>query len=131
MNTKKQGDVGLGKAIEFCTSLGWTVCLPLTDSQDYDFVVDDGKMKRVQVKTSTYRRNRNYEVSLTVKGGNRTSIGKIKIFDSTKVDYLFVYTADGSLYFIPSMTISNKHSITLSRKYDVWRVKPVGLGSGL
>jgi hypothetical protein len=37
-NTKKQGDVGL--AIGWFTSQGHTVCVHLTDSQDYDLVVE-------------------------------------------------------------------------------------------
>ena len=51
-NTKKQGDVGLGAAIAFFSNLGYTVATPLTDSQNYDLVVDmDEGLKKVQVKT--------------------------------------------------------------------------------
>lgn len=42
VNSKKQGDVGLGTDISFFTQRGWTVSIPLTDSQDYDLVVDEG-----------------------------------------------------------------------------------------
>lgn len=70
-NTKKQGDVGLGLAIGWFTSQGHTVCVPLTDSQDYDLVVDiDGKLQKVQVKTTTYKAPSGaYSVGLSVKGG--------------------------------------------------------------
>lgn len=46
-NSKKQGDAGLGEAIAYFTRLGYTVQLPLTDSQDYALVVDiDGNIIR-------------------------------------------------------------------------------------
>jgi len=41
-NTKKQGDAGVGMAIGWCVSVGWTVCVPLTDSQEYDLVIGSG-----------------------------------------------------------------------------------------
>lgn len=52
-NTKKQGDYGLGSAISYFTSQGYNISIPLTDSQDYDLVVEDtaGFLKKVQVKT--------------------------------------------------------------------------------
>ena len=61
MNTKKQGDIGLGQAIGYFTSLGFTVSVPLTDSQEYDLIVDNGfSLNRVQVKRCTYKRKGNY-----------------------------------------------------------------------
>ena len=39
-NSKKQGDAGLGIAIEYFTTKGYCVCIPLTDSQEYDLVVE-------------------------------------------------------------------------------------------
>ena len=53
-NTKKQGNWGLGQAIAYFTAKGLSVSIPLTDSQTYDLIVDDGtSLKRVQVKSST------------------------------------------------------------------------------
>jgi HJR/Mrr/RecB family endonuclease len=57
-NTKKQGDVGLGQAIAWFTRNSYTVSLPLTDSQDYDLIVDkDNVLYRVQVKTTSNKNN--------------------------------------------------------------------------
>ena len=122
MNTKKKGDIGLGKAIAYYTSLGNTICIPLTDSQDYDLVVDDGEfLKRIQVKRCTYKRNGISEVSLTVKGGNRSSTGKIKKFDAEQVEIIVISTAD-DLYIIPTNEIGNKQSMKLGKKYDCFKV---------
>ena len=39
-NSKKQGDWGLGRAIAYFTLKEYTVSVPLTESQDYDLIVD-------------------------------------------------------------------------------------------
>jgi len=128
-NTKKQGDVGLGLAIGWFSSLGHTVCVPLTDSQDYDLIVDiDGKIHRVQVKTTTYKSEYGiFTTNLSVKGGNRTSVGKVKKFDSNKVDNVFIVTSDDEYYFIPASQIEAKHNISLGTKWIQYKVKPVPL----
>ncbi len=51
-STKTQGNVGVGQCIAYATSLGYTVSIPLNDSQEYDLIVDNGKLNKVQVKTS-------------------------------------------------------------------------------
>lgn len=122
-NTKKQGDMGLGVAIGYFTSIGYTVGVPLTDSQDYDLIIDDGKkLGRVQVKTCSFKR-RNYEVNLSIKGGNRTSKWKIKKFDTNQCDYLFVVTENLKKYFIPSKKIIARYILALGQKYDKYIVK--------
>lgn len=35
-----QGNIGLGKAIEYFTSHGITVAIPLNDTQKYDLIAD-------------------------------------------------------------------------------------------
>ena len=38
-NSLKQGNAGLGKAIAYFTINGYGVCIPLTDSEDWDLIV--------------------------------------------------------------------------------------------
>ena len=58
-----QGNLGLGKAIEYFTSHNITVALPLNDTQSYDLIADfNGGLQRISVKTS---RNQNSPTSLT------------------------------------------------------------------
>lgn len=122
-NTKKQGDMGLGVAICYFTNQGYTVGIPLTDSQDYDLFIDNGnKLGRVQVKTSSYKRS-SYEVNLSIKGGNRTAKGTVKRFDSKKCDYVFVVTETQEKYFIPSKELAAKCILVLGPKYKKYIVK--------
>ena len=124
-NTKKQGDVGVGMAIGWCVSMGWTVSVPLTDSQEYDLVAEiNGILQKIQVKTTRYKTKYGfYNINISVKGGNRTSIGTIKHFDNSKVDFLFVIVGDGRMYFIPSKEVLATGCLTIGRKYDKCEVK--------
>lgn len=80
INSKKQGDVGMCYAIAYYSRLGWTVSIPITDSQDYDLLVentDNNILKvQVQVKTSRYlTEGGTYQVSLKTCGGNNKENG--------------------------------------------------------
>lgn len=77
-----QGNIGLGKAIEYFTSHSIPVCIPLNDTQKYDLVVDiDGNLSRVSVKTTRYKDAKSsYRVELKNSGGS-SGKGKIRKFD--------------------------------------------------
>lgn len=56
----KQGNVGLAYAIAYYSS--YTISIPLTDSQDYDIIVDTGNTL-LKVKTTTCKKdNGNYQL---------------------------------------------------------------------
>lgn len=126
-NSKKQGDVGIGAAIGWFTTQGWIVSIPLTDSQEYDLIVDDGtSLKKVQVKTTRFKslcrgKQGPFVVALRTTNAN-TSRKKIKHMNWDKIDYLFVLTNDGNKYLIPSSKINNTNSINLGHKMDQFLV---------
>lgn len=123
VNSKKQGDVGLGVAIAWFVT-DYTVSIPLTDSQDYDLIVDkENSLYRVQVKTTSDKTEYGiYKVELRVKGGNKSGTGKIKKFDNKKVDLLFVLTDNGNKYCIPTKLINSDSTINLGDKYAEYKV---------
>lgn len=114
----------MGVAIGYLACQGHTVCVPLTDSQDYDLVVDIEGLKRVQVRTSTQAADHGgWEVGLRVTGKNTTAI-KTKKFDSLKVDLVFIVCLDGSQYLIPSSEITSRSSICVGSprgRYEKFR----------
>lgn len=118
MNSKKKGDIGLAKAISYYTGLGWTVSIPLTDSQDYDLIVDPGNgPERVQVKTSSGR-----SFGLRVLGGNRSWNGVAKHFDNTRVERLFLFSMlTGEMYDVPASAVTQRSSIVPVLDYFVGR----------
>ena len=103
INSKKQGDIGLGSAIQYFSRMGYTVLLPLTDSQDYDLAIDDGcAIRTVQVKTTSYKsRNNIYSVGLKMQGGNSKKNKIHKLANEIKYDILFILTSSGERYIIP------------------------------
>jgi len=122
-NTKKQGDMGLGAAIFYFTKVGQTVSIPLTDSQDYDLVVDfNESLKKVQIKSCNFKR-KYYEVNLSVKGGNRTSAGHIKRFNNSNCDYLFIVVDQSEKYLIPTKQLKAKCNLVLGPKYQKYLLK--------
>ena len=69
---KEKGNTSLGIAIAYYTSNGYTVSIPLNDTQDYDLVVDKDILKRVQVKSTACKtKYGNYQVALKSCGGTK------------------------------------------------------------
>jgi hypothetical protein len=124
INARFQGNVGLADAIAFFEKQGIRVLLPLTDCLKYDLVIDNkGKLERVQVKTSSYRRGQCYEVMIKTCGGNRTGSGVYHPFDASIIDWLYVLTLPEEIkYLIPASVIEAKHTLTLGQKWSEYIV---------
>lgn len=123
MSWKSQADLGLGRAIAYFTNYGYTVSIPLTDSQPYDLVVDMGdRLVRVQVKTTSYKVHGFFVVALRTCGGNRSGAGKITRIDAAKVDYLFAVTTSGEMYLIPTGELGCTSTIALNETRAQYRV---------
>jgi PD-(D/E)XK endonuclease len=115
-NSKKQGDAALGQAIAYFTMLGYDVALPLTDSADWDLIVEmeDG-LKRIQVKSS-------FQLTKTgvmmfccdVKGGNQSFSKPAKTIQSQGWDLIFLHhMVTGKQALIPKEVLITKGQINL------------------
>ena len=118
-----QGNLGLGKAIEYFTSHSIPVAIPLNDTQKYDLIADfNGKLQRISVKTSRATENgKSFSVQLRNTGGSSGN-NKIRLFNNTDCDYVFIYTADEDLYLIPSKEITATNTICVGNKYKEYKV---------
>lgn len=118
-SSRKQGDCGLGAAIGYFTSIGYTVCVPLTDNQDYDLVVEfpDG-LKKIECKTTSTQSHNNYVVSLRTLGGNQSWGGKIKTVKDTSADYLFILSGNGKMYLLPTEEVTCSNLLSLNSDRD-------------
>ncbi len=122
MQKVTQGSVGLGVAIGYFCAKGMVVSLPLVDNQDYDLIVDDGTLRKIQVKTTgVLAKSGNYEVQLKSVRSNTTT-NRVVPFDSSKVDYVFVLCSNGTKYLIPSSEIHVTSSLTLTPNRDKFKV---------
>ena len=103
-------------AIAYYGSNGYTVSVPLNDTQDYDIVVDmDGKLNKVQVKATAYLdKNGSYQIPLRSISG--TTRKPYKTVSETDIDLLFCLCGDGTMFSIPASAIENKNVITLRRE---------------
>lgn len=111
-NFKKQGTAGVGVAIAWATEQGFTVSIPIVDSQKYDLIFDMyGELKKIQVKTShRVVKSGAFEIELRTTGGNK-SRNTYKPFNPDEIDYLFIYAGNGDKYFIPSQFVNNANSM--------------------
>lgn len=116
-NSKKQWDVWMGIAIWYFVAQGYTVSVPLTDSQDYDLIIDTSEwLKSVQVKTTRFKKLDKYIVNLKVSGWNRTGT-TTKLFTENNSDFLFVLTEQGTKYLIPNINLPWR-SLMLGKQQD-------------
>lgn len=118
-----QGNIGLGKAIEYFTSHSIPIAIPLNDTQKYDIIADfNGGLQKISIKTSRYKSSENsYEVLLKNTGGSSGN-NKIRLFNNTDCDYIFIYTANEDLYLIPAKEINATNSICVGNKYKEYKV---------
>jgi len=122
-NSKTKGTVGVGHAIAYFTRIGWLVSIPINDSQSYDLVVDDGTLRTVQVKTTTYKSKYGiWEVDLRTTGGNQ-SFHTTKTFDHSACDLLYVLVDDGESWLIPTTEFSNGSTLSLGKKYEQYKIR--------
>ena len=125
-NTKEQGNIGLGSAIQYFSQNLYTVSLPLNDSQDYDLIIEDrdGTLKKVQVKTSTQLTEHNtYAVNLRVLGGNAKQNYVHKRGDEIIYDLLFILCDNGDRYLIPKEIIKElKSGVTVGKLYTEYKL---------
>ena len=122
MTNKQRGNCGLGIAIGYFSTNGYTVSIPLNDTQDYDLLIDkDNDIKRVQVKYTTCKtKYGNYQVALKSCGGTKGNTYKTVI--DTNVDYVFIASDQLDIYLIPKSEINNKSTLNLCDKYKEYKV---------
>lgn len=122
VTNKEKGNSSLGIAIAYYASNGYTVSIPLNDTQDYDLLVDKNNViKRIQVKsTGCKTKYGNYQLALKSCGGTKGKAYKTVI--ETNIDELFALTEDLKIYIIPKEKINNKTTLNFCDKYEKYRV---------
>jgi hypothetical protein len=130
INRRQQGDLGETSAMEWLTSVGATVLIPVGHSPDFDLIADaNRRLLRIQVKTSTHSvatsaGHLRYVVSLATRGGNRSGNGITKRFDQSRFDYLFALTGGGRRWFIPSTVLEARIALSLGgQKYSEFEIE--------
>lgn len=122
LTSKQKGDIGIAAAIKYFAIEGHTVSIPLTDSQDYDILVDiNNTIFKVQVKyTSAKSTSGSYNVGLRSISGS--SKQEYKRLSESCVDYLYVYTENNCEYLIPIIDLEATSALTLGIKYEKYKI---------
>lgn len=120
---KEKGNSSLGIAIAYFSTNGYTVSIPLNDTQDYDLIVEkENKFYSIQVKsTGCKTKYGNYQVALKSCGGTKGTNYKTVI--DTNVDFVFIVANDMSMYLIPKNEIKNRTTINLCDKYFKYKIE--------
>ena len=106
LTPREQGDFGELSAAYWLASRGATLALPLGTNRHWDLIAElDGRVLRVQVKTTRCRRRDRWEVTVSTRGGNQSWNGVAKLLDPSRFDYLFVLVGDGRRWFIPAARV--------------------------
>lgn len=94
---KDKGRVGMALGIAYFGANGYTVNIPLNDTQWYDFIAEkDGKFYTVQCKATGSANN---VISLKSSGGTKgTTYDNVIDHD---VDYLFCLDKEQNMFVIP------------------------------
>lgn len=94
---KDKGRAGMSMGIAYFGSNGYTISIPLNDTQWYDFIAEkDGKFYTVQCKATGSANN---VISLKSSGGTK-GITYDNVIDHD-VDYLFCLDKEQNMFVIP------------------------------
>ncbi len=130
LSPREQGDFGERAALYWLVAQGAHVSIPFGHSPHYDLIADfDGRLARVQVKTSRCRQKQRWSVAVCTRGGNRSWNGLVKRLDADRIDYLFVLVGDGRQWFIPASRVDGGNAICLGgpkyREFEVDKGDPI------
>lgn len=120
---RDKGRAGLSAAIAYFGMNGYTVSIPLNDTQAYDLIVDNGeKLMKISCKATGSRKPSGASVvSLRNCGGTDGSVyGREKDKD---IDFVFVFVLNelGEQWLLPSEILTS-NSMTLGEKYYQYKL---------
>lgn len=113
MDRKITGRIGLSMAINYFTIQGYTVSLPINDTQWYDLIVEkNGIFETVQCKATMTEDD---SIDFRSTGGTN---GKEydNLLNHKELTYLFCVNKDLNMWLIPVSELGNRRSIRLRTK---------------
>lgn len=121
ITNKDKNRAGLASAIGYFGKNGYTVSIPLNDTQDYDILVDNGtKILKISVKATSQRSKYNIsKVNVRNMGGTKGTVyGREKY---KNIDYIFVINELEEKWLIPKDKIT-LNIIHLGVKYNKYKI---------
>ena len=130
LTPREQGDFGELSAMHWLAWQGASVAVPVFNNAHWDVAAElDGRMLRVQVKTTRTCRLGRWEVRVSTSGGNQSWNRVVKLLDPARFDYLFVLVGDGRRWFIPAERVGGTTGLRLGgpkyAEFEVARGDPI------
>lgn len=130
LTPREQGDFGEMSAMYWLASRGASIALPVGNNRHWDVAAElEGRLLRVQVKTTRCVRRGRSEVTVATRGGNQSWAGVAKLLDRSRFDYLFVLVGDGRRWLIPAEQVDGVSGLRLGgpkyADFEVERGDPI------
>lgn len=109
---KARGELAEARFLARAMGMGLTVSKPFGDSAKYDFVVDGGELKRVQVKSAWVKNGTGYQI---VAGpATDYTYGLRRPYRAREIDFLAAYVAPEDTWFvIPAKKLAKSNYLLL------------------
>ena len=118
---KEKGRAGLAMAIGYFGSHGYTVSIPLNDTQDYDLLVDkDNIISKISVKATG--QHSKYGITIVDLVNNGGTKGALYGRECNKnIDYVFVVNNAQEMWLLPKDILTTK-SMHLGSQYEKYKL---------
>ena len=110
ISRKQIGRIGLTMAINYFTIKGYTISLPINDTQWYDLIIEkDGIFETVQCKAT---QTSDGTIDFRSTGGTK-GVEYDNLKNHSELDWLFCVDKDLNMWLFPVKELNNNRQITL------------------
>lgn len=110
INKKQIGRIGLSMAINYFTLNGYTVSIPMNDTQWYDLIIEkNGRFETVQCKATNTESG---AIDFRSTGGTNGGVYD-NLLNHSELDWLFCVNKDLNMWLIPVKEITTGRQLTL------------------
>lgn len=126
MNSKRIGNIGEAKVLAKFVEMGIPIYIPFGDDEKADLVAKfNGKLNKIQMKTSIKSKNGCSIFDLTSSTAHRTNGGRRK-YSNSEIDYFALYSLDRDKIYLMKAPDNPMTAITI-RFEDTKSGKKIGV----
>ena len=126
MNSKRIGNIGEAKVLAKFVEMGIPIYITFGDDEKADLVAEfNGKLNKIQVKTSIKSKNGCSIFDLTSSTAHRTNGGRRK-YSNSEIDYFALYSLDRDKIYLMKAPDNPMTAITI-RFEDTKSGKKIGV----
>ena len=113
MNSKRIGNIGEAKVLAKFVEMGIPIYIPFGDDEKADLIAEfDGKLNKIQVKTSIKSKNGCSIFDLTSSTAHRTN-GERRKYLNSDIDYFALYSLDRDKIYLMKVPDNPMSAITI------------------